>query len=149
MGVISARRAALRYVVGVFELTVEAEFCAAHAILLGGRREPSHGHNFHVTAALSARHLDAEGLGVDFHAVESALQAVIEPWKNRDLNQSEAFRALNPSAENIAFCIADLLERHLLVQGVIDNSRVRVAWVRVTEAPGCAATCFRIAPSTG
>lgn len=121
----------------MFELTIESEFCAAHAIILRGEREPVHGHNWHVTVTLAGPTLDQDGLLCDFHAAELALEAVIGPWKNADINTKPPFDTLNPSAENIAKTIAEQMRDRL--QSVLPAD-ARVAAVRVTEAPGCAAT---------
>ena len=48
----------------MYELSVESEFCAAHALLIKGVREPVHGHNFRVTLTLEAPSLDADALAV-------------------------------------------------------------------------------------
>jgi 6-pyruvoyltetrahydropterin/6-carboxytetrahydropterin synthase len=121
----------------MFEISVESEFAAAHAILLGGVREPLHGHNWHITVTLAGPRLDPEGLLCDFHLVESSLRELTGRFHNRNLNEIPPFnRTLNPSAENVAFHIADELSRALagrLPPGVFLES------VRVTEAPGCAA----------
>ncbi len=121
----------------MFELSIESEFCAAHAIILRGEREPIHGHNWHVTVTLAGPTLDQDGLLCDFHAAEAALEAVIGPWKNADINTKAPFHQLNPSAENIARTIADQMRERLRT---ILPADARVAAVRVTEAPGCAAT---------
>lgn len=119
---------------------MESEFCAAHAIVIRGAREPVHGHNWKVTVAISGSDLDADGLLCDFHDVERELAAVLGPWRNADLNAASEFRQVNPTAECVARTIAVALQSRLrLPEGV------GVAWVRVTEAPGCAAT-FRVNP---
>lgn len=132
----------------MFELSVRAEFCAAHSLTIGGKAEPLHGHNWRVTAVVEGRRLDSGGLLCDFHLIERALHKVIKPWSNANLNETPPFttrsRAIhNPSAENVAAHIADELSRGLsrtLPPGV------RVASVTVTEAPGCAATYRLPAP---
>ena len=122
----------------MFEITVESEFCSAHAILIAGKREPAHGHNWHVTLALAGDRLDADGLLLDFHALERTLADVLGPFRNADLNKTPPFDRLNPSAENVARHIADSVSRALSLSGPAPNNPVRVAWVRLTEAPGCA-----------
>lgn len=128
----------------MYEVSVQTEFAAAHAIVLGGVREPLHGHNWQVTATLSGPRLDAEGLLCDFHLVETSLRELTGRFHNRNLNEHPPFnQTLNPSAENVAFHIADELSRRLagrLPPGVVVSS------VRVTEAPGCAATYRPPAP---
>lgn len=120
----------------MFELQVEAEFCAAHTLTLAGTPEPVHGHNFRVTVALEGPTLDADGLLCDFHAVEAALAQVLAPLTNIPLNTHPAFARVNPSAENLAAHIARTLSERLSPSLPPGG---RVAWVRVTEAPRCAA----------
>ena len=121
----------------MFEITVTTEFAAAHAILMGGQREPLHGHNWHVTVTLSGPALDSEGLLCDFHLVESSLRDLTSRFHNRNLNDLPPFHtSLNPSAENVALHIADELSRAL--NGRLPRG-VHISSVRVTEAPGCAA----------
>lgn len=130
----------------MFELEVNAEFCAAHAITIGGRPETTHGHNFRVTLTITGPTLDADGLLCDFHAVEHALAEILFPWKNADLNATPPFDTLNPTAEHIARHIAQ--RTHLALAGVLSPG-ARVASCRVTEAPGCAAIYHTPHPDTG
>ena len=125
----------------MYELSVESEFCAAHALLIMGVREPVHGHNFRVTLTLEAPSLDADALAVDFHEIERALEGVIAPWRNTDLHDAPQFRSTNPSAEAIARAIAAGVDERLAAAGVVGphHPGVRILSVRVTEAPGCAA----------
>jgi 6-pyruvoyltetrahydropterin/6-carboxytetrahydropterin synthase len=116
----------------MYELVVEREFCAAHAILLAGRREPVHGHNWKVALVVGGARLDGDGLLCDFHALEQALDAILAPLRNVDLNATPPFDRVNPTAEHVARHIADSVAV-ALPPGVLVRS------VRVTEAPGCAA----------
>src|SRR5687768_17435306 len=123
----------------MFEIEVEAEFAAAHGLVIKGEREPLHGHNWRVTVTLEGRELDGDGLLCDFHVVERSLERVIGSWHNRNLNDVEPFggkAGINPSAENVARSIAALLSAEL--DGRL--SRSAITRVRVTEAPGCAAS---------
>ncbi|MFG0286183.1 MAG: 6-pyruvoyl tetrahydropterin synthase family protein [Phycisphaerales bacterium JB039] len=120
----------------MFRIKVEDEFCAAHALLLAGTREPVHGHNWRVEAIIEGPQLDGDGLLCDFHAVQAALREVIDPLRNADLNAAAALEGLNPSAEVVARFICQRLAGAL--QGVL-ASGARVAQVSVTEAPGCRA----------
>ncbi|MBU6412225.1 MAG: 6-pyruvoyl tetrahydropterin synthase family protein [Planctomycetes bacterium] len=124
----------------MFSLTVTTEFCAAHALIIAGQREVMHGHNFRVTACVEGPGLDGDGLLCDFHTVESFLQEIIEPFINANLNATPPFDKLNPSAENIAKYLADELHTRL---GESLAPAARVAWVSITEAPGCVATYRR------
>jgi 6-pyruvoyltetrahydropterin/6-carboxytetrahydropterin synthase len=122
----------------VFELTVESRFSAAHAILIAGQREPLHGHDWHITATIAGPTLDAEGLLCDFHLVETSLNSISARFHNRNLNDSPPFSAgVNPTAEHIARHIAQELARALA--GKLPPG-ARLTALRITEAPGCAAT---------
>lgn len=123
----------------MYEISVEAEFCAAHAITIAGTREPIHGHNWRVTAIIGGDRLDADGLLCDFHTVHQTLGEIVEPFHNRNLNEVPPFDTTNPSAELVARHIADELGRRL---GRALEPHARVRSVRVTEATGCAATYF-------
>jgi len=116
----------------MFELVVDEEFCAAHAIIIGGQRERVHGHNWRVRLRVGGPGLDADGLLCDFHVVQGLLRELLARWHNGDLNETEPFSRLNPTAEVIARQIAVAIAPRL-------PRCVRVRSVRVTEAPGCAA----------
>lgn len=121
----------------MFELSVTAEFCAAHAIVIAGAREALHGHNFKVTAVIAGPDLDREGLLCDFHVVERELGGIIGRYSNKTLNDAKPFDKMNPSAENLARVIAEELSLRL---GSALAGRASVRSVSVTEAPGCIAT---------
>lgn len=137
---------AVHYDVGVYELTVQAEFCAAHAIWIRGKREAIHGHNWRVSVVVGGERLDRDGLLCDFHEVERVLAGVIAPWRDASLNDAEPFcpdgLAMNPTAEHVARVIHDGVAAALGKEreGEEKPREVRVLSVSVTEAPGCVAT---------
>lgn len=124
----------------MYRLCVETTFAAAHAILIAGQREPNHGHNWHVTVALAGERLDADGLLVDFHAVEGLLAEITGPFRNADLNTTPPFDRINPTAEHVARHIAQTLDRRVRESGLDRATGARVVSARVTEAPGCSVT---------
>jgi 6-pyruvoyltetrahydropterin/6-carboxytetrahydropterin synthase len=126
-------------VAGTFEIEVETSFSAAHALRFRGAREPVHGHDFRVTVRIGGRELDPDGLLFDFHEVERHLAEIVAPFRSRDLNAVPPFDRVNPSAEEIARHVAARLSGRL-------PAAAEILSVRVTEAPGCAAT-FR--PAAG
>ena len=120
----------------MYDIEVQTEFCAAHAIVIRGVREPVHGHNWCVAATLLGDTLDADGLLCDFHAVERALAEIVSPWHNENLNEIPPFDAMNPTAELVAKQIGERL-RDALTTNL--PAGVSVSSVSVTEAPGCRA----------
>ncbi len=129
----------------MYELSVQGEFCAAHALVIGGVREPIHGHNFRVCACVCAAELDADGFVCDFHVVQQSLGGILADLSNCNLQEHAAFADRSPTAENIARHVHEELSRR--VQGKL----ARGAWVSsvgVTEAPGCLAM-YRVERAAG
>lgn len=120
-----------------YTVSVTTEFCAAHALMFRGVREPIHGHNFRVRVLIAGPSLDADGVLCDFHEVEKALERIITPWRNANLQDAAAFAGANPSAEMIAHVVGESLQKSL---AAVLPPQTRVARVSVTEAPGCEAT---------
>ena len=129
----------------MYELSVQGEFCAAHALLIGGVREPIHGHNFRVRACVCSAELDADGFVCDFHLVQESLGRILTDLSNCNLQEHTAFAARSPTAEHIARHIHDALARRL--QGRLGNG-AWVSSVSVTEAPGCEAA-YRVNRAAG
>lgn len=119
------------------EITVTKEFAAAHAITIGGAREPVHGHNWRVAATVAGPRLDSDGLVVDFHLVERSLGEIVGAFHNGNLNEVAPFDRVNPTAELVASHIAERLSEAIAGRVPAD---VRITRVSVTEAPGCEAT---------
>jgi 6-pyruvoyltetrahydropterin/6-carboxytetrahydropterin synthase len=123
-------------------IEVESVFCAAHALRMGQETEALHGHNFRVTVRLTCQKLDGAQTVVDFREVEGLLEQVLAPWQNQNLNMLEPFRGrVNPSTERLAEQIGLQLQGLLggLADDPVGGRGLKVAQVRVTEAPGCAA----------
>ncbi len=117
----------------MFELAVERDFRAAHAVTVDGRRETAHEHAWRVTVVVAGPAVDSEGLLCDFHLVGRHLDRVLGPLRGGDLNRTPPFDRVNPTAEMIARHIADQLGPGL-------PAGVTLTGVSVTEAPGCTAT---------
>lgn len=120
---------------GMFEIVVESEFSAAHALTIAGQREMLHGHDWRVTLTLEGERLDPDGLLCDFHTVQNTLRELTDRFHNRNLNDTAPFDRVNPSAEQVAKFIGDRM-----VSFVSEFApHARVAMVTVTEAPRCKA----------
>ena len=122
---------------GIYEATVERSFTATHAVALPeGSIEPPHLHQWNVTAAFRSERLDEPmGVVVDFLAADNALQQILGELDGRDLSDLPQFTNGRGSAERVAEWIA----RSLLSRLSCGNLLYRV---RVTEAPGCAASFY-------
>jgi len=112
----------------VYQVRVEAEFCAAHKI--SGQEDKCarlHGHNWKVEVIVSQERLDNLGMIIDFEELEILTKKVIAPLDHRDLNELELFLNSNPTAEVIAEYIYLELEKLL--------NKIKLEEVRVWETP--------------
>ncbi len=126
------------FMAGVFDVTVETVFCAAHALRdYNGRTEPTHGHNFRVIVTVTARSLNRDGTAVDFLKLKPVIDAQTARMNERFLNEDvPEFRSdgggLSPSAENIAYVLFQGIKAQL-------PGGATLASVQVFETVGCSA----------
>lgn len=86
-------------------------FSAAHSLRgYQGDCERLHGHNYRVEVSVSSAGLDSMGVVVDFRDLKRLVKEALDELDHRYLNDLEAFRELNPSAENIARHLFSLLQ---------------------------------------
>ncbi len=130
----------------MIQLTQEFEFSASHRLhnaelsdaenqlLFGKCNNPhGHGHNYVLQVTLEGV-ADPVGALVPLPQFEALVkQAVIDRLDHRHLNEElDEFRKRNPSVENIAIVIWDLLAGPVQTLG---NGQARLARVRVFETP--------------
>jgi len=117
-----------------YELVVKAEFGAAHNLRrYKGRCERLHGHNWKLDVCLTGRRLDRDGLLLDFVQAKAIIKKVLDQYDHYYLNDRPPFDKLNPTSENIARVIAELVQKAL-------PRRVRVSRVTAWESDRCGAT---------
>jgi 6-pyruvoyltetrahydropterin/6-carboxytetrahydropterin synthase len=116
-----------REVKGMYEITVEKHFDAAHYLRgYKGKCENMHGHRYAVKVKVSAKKLNDIGLAYDFTDLKRHLDDILTRYDHTCLNDVRPFDKINPSAENIAAAIYKELKKKLskapahpeLVEGV-------------------------------
>lgn len=77
-----------------------------------------HGHNYELIVKVTGEPDPITGYVVDMKWISDLVQEkIIERFDHRNLNlDTQEFKALNPTAENIAIVIYDLLRPHVLAQ---------------------------------
>jgi 6-pyruvoyltetrahydropterin/6-carboxytetrahydropterin synthase len=121
---------------GVFEISVQTHFSAAHALRgYPGDCARLHGHNWIVRVFVRCRELDEVGIGIDFRVVKDHAKAVLERLDHCSLNEVPPFDRINPSSENIA----RYLYRELSLR--LNSDAVTVAKIGVWETPSAGA-CY-------
>lgn len=121
----------------MYEVSIQADFSAAHHLSIGGKCESLHGHNFRVEVVVEAERLDGQGLVIDFRRLREKTRAALEAIDHKYLNELPPFQGLNPSAECLAAYLFGELSREL------DRGDCRVGRVSVWESDSSRATFLR------
>jgi len=120
----------------MFELTIIEEFEAAHRLPdYDGKCCRLHGHNWRVEVVVKGTELDASGLLIDFKLLKTHVAEVLLTLDHYYLNETETFRKLPPTAENIAKYVYEML-----AGDSVFADRVQIYAIRIWESPrSCAA----------
>jgi len=111
----------------MYELLVRDTFAAAHRLqYYDGKCENLHGHNYRIEAIVQTDRLNDLGLGIDFYRLKQELAKVLDHFDHKLLNSTPYFSDQNPSAENIARTICELLQQGLSAYPGCRVSRVNV-----------------------
>jgi 6-pyruvoyltetrahydropterin/6-carboxytetrahydropterin synthase len=87
----------------MFRIGIRAEYEAAHFLrTYEGPCSRMHGHRYEVEAVLRFESVDESGLAYDFMEADRHLAALVSELDHRNLNELDAFRELETTAENQA-----------------------------------------------
>lgn len=95
----------------MYTLAVQRDFVAQHFLVGGdwGRENYWHSHHYVLELQLEGDSLNEHGYLVDIVQVEEALNALVETYRDRTLNDLPEFRGLNPSIEHFTRIAAEQL----------------------------------------
>lgn len=117
----------------MYKLFVDLTFKAQHQLFFkNGVQEPLHEHLWKVCVAVSSERLNNDALVIDFEALKSMAEEILQDFEGQKLETLAIFKGHNVSAETVARTIYDQLSSKL-------PDTVRFDSVEVTEAPGCRA----------
>jgi 6-pyruvoyltetrahydropterin/6-carboxytetrahydropterin synthase len=94
-----------------YSVTVRREFIAQHILVGGdwGRENERNSHRYRIEARYEGPSLDQHGFLLDIEEIDSALDVLVERYRDRTLNELPEFEGLNPSIENFARILSDRL----------------------------------------
>jgi 6-pyruvoyltetrahydropterin/6-carboxytetrahydropterin synthase len=119
----------------MYELKVVTHFAAAHQLaMVGAKCENMHGHNWKIEVYVTGEKLDGAGVLMDFGVVKKHVAEIMSMLDHKYLNELDYFQHDQPSSENIAFFVAQELQKK------IDNSAVSVSRVTAWESDDSCAT---------
>ena len=93
-----------------------------------------HGHNWKVEVEVSGNTLDNVGMVMDFKKIRNMTNEVVDKLDHRFLNDLDAFKKVNPTAENIAEYI------HFELTKLINNDKIIVKSIKLWETDKSAVT---------
>ena len=94
----------------MYKVKVTDRFCAAHRLNdYNGQCENLHGHNWKVKVVLSGEKLQKNGILVDFTVLKAALKETLDILDHKFLNDIPELKGVNPTSENLARSIFELL----------------------------------------
>lgn len=115
----------------MFELVVNGAFEAAHRLVdYPGKCNRLHGHSWTVEMSVIGNKLDKIGMVADFKTLKAMLMEVLDDMDHQYLNELEAFKEINPTAENLAQYIYNTLKQNELFNGT-----VKLNYIKVWESP--------------
>tara|TARA_B100001094_G_C17968645_1_gene689156 strand:+ start:353 stop:742 length:390 start_codon:yes stop_codon:yes gene_type:complete len=119
----------------IYTLTTFVEFSSAH-ILNGhdGACKRMHGHNWKVEVEVLGNKLDNIGMVIDFKEIRNMTNVVVDRLDHRFLNDLDAFKEINPTAENIAEYI------HSELTKLINDDNIIVKSIKLWETDKSAVT---------
>ena len=106
----------------MYAVSVSRPCIAQHylTVLDPGPEGTLHSHQYTVEATLRGPELDEHGYLIDIDALIEALEAVVETFRDRTLNELPSFEGENPSAERFARIVGDRLLEELDAETVTE-----------------------------
>ncbi len=122
----------------MYELTVKAEFEAAHFIKnYPGKCARLHGHNWIVEAVAKGGELNELGILIDFKILKAELNKVLDEFDHQYLNELKIFAKKNPTAEILAKVIFEKLSASEIFSG-----KNKLTAIKVYETPKSCVTYY-------
>jgi len=98
----------------MYQVFIQINFSAAHFLRnYKGECENIHGHNWKVDVIVSTEALDESGMAIDFKLLKQKTNSIVKQLDHQYLNEIPHFTKINPSSENIAAYIFNLLKEEL------------------------------------
>lgn len=99
----------------MYTLAVRRDFVAQHYLVGGdwGPENEKHSHHYRVEVQLLGDRLDQHGYLADIVDLEAHLEALVDYYRDRTLNDLPEFAGLNPSIEHFARILGETLAGRL------------------------------------
>ncbi|MCX7914193.1 MAG: 6-carboxytetrahydropterin synthase QueD [Thermodesulfovibrionales bacterium] len=123
----------------MYKLMIETGFSAAHQLRgYKGKCENLHGHNWRVQVFVTSETLNEIDLVIDFHELKQITNEIVSTLDHKMINSVFPFTEKNPSSENIAKWIFDVLKEKLKEK----QNNLKVSTVTVWESSTASASYY-------
>jgi len=113
----------------MYELTIKTHFDAAHSLTdYPGACARLHGHTFKIDVVVSGEELNEIGILYDFKDLKEKVNAILDLFDHRHMNEIPPFDKVSPTAENFSRYLYESLGKAGLPRGL------KVASVTVWES---------------
>lgn len=123
----------------MYAVAVRRNFIANHFLTGGdwGSENEPHAHHYVVEIKFDGPELEQHGYLLDICEIESALDALVEEYRDKTLNRLAVFEGLNPSLEHFAriiwHTISDQLRLPNLKSMTVKIWENEIAWAAYTK----------------
>ncbi len=126
----------------IYSVGILRQFTAMHFLVGGdwGRENQWHSHHYRVEATFEGDSLDRHGYLIDIAAIVPQLDALVERYRDKTLNELPEMAGRNPGLETFATILADRLADSL-ADGLADN--LTALTIKLWESEDAFATCRR------
>lgn len=98
----------------MYKLVITSKFSAAHRLVeYPGACARIHGHNWMIKVTVTAENVDENGMVVDLVELKKHVDACVDQFDHRVINDVPPFDTLNPTSENIAKYLYDYVSDHI------------------------------------
>jgi 6-pyruvoyltetrahydropterin/6-carboxytetrahydropterin synthase len=104
----------------MYLVAVKRDFIARHYLIGGdwGAENEPHAHEYQVEVQLEGDSLDRHGYLVDIVDIEQALEALVNAYRDRLLNELPEFEGLNPSIEHFSRILCQTLAAQIQAENL-------------------------------
>lgn len=120
-----------------YSVGVIRDFVAQHYLIGGdwGRENQHHSHHYRLEAIFEGERLDRHGYLLDIAVVKQHLEALVEHYRDKTLNDLPELAGQNPGLEPFARTFAESLAARL------DKSQLSALTIKLWEDEEAFATC--------
>ena len=123
----------------MYSVAVNRDFIANHFLTGGdwGPENETHAHHYVVEVRFNGPELDHHGYLLDICEIETALDGLVNRYRDQTLNRLAEFDGLNPSLEHFARIISGAISKNIRIRNLTSMTvkiwENDIAWAAYTK----------------